>query len=122
MPISYRLDGDLNAIFTSVSGVVTDRDMVAHAGRVTTDPDIPAGARALVDFGGVEKVDVTAEGIRRVAEIFRMNSYAPKTAFVANSDVAYGMSRMFEFHRDDSPAEIRTFRDYGEAKQWLGLP
>ena len=122
MPISYRLDGDLNAIFTSVSGVVTDSDMVAHARRVATDPDILAGSRALVDFSGVEKVGVTAEGIRRVAEIFRANSYAPKLAFVANADVAYGMSRMFEFQRDDSPAEIRTFRDYDEAKRWLGLP
>lgn len=122
MPISYRLDGELNAIFTSVSGVVNDGDIVAHARRVATDPGILAGARALVDFGGVEEVGVTAEGIRRVAEIFRMNAYAPTTAFVANTDVAYGLSRMFEFQRDGAPAEIRTFRDFDEAKQWLGLP
>ena len=65
---------------------------------------------------------MSAKGIRQVADIYRASSYAPKTAFVADSDVIYGLSRMFEMLRHDSPEEIRVFRNIDEAKRWLGIP
>ena len=122
MPISYRLDQNLKMVFTTASGLVTDDDLIDHARKVCADSDVPVGARALVDFRDVQEVEVATETIHQVADIFRASTYAPKTAFVTNANVIYGMSRMFEMLRDDSPNEIRVFRVVDEAKCWLGIP
>jgi len=121
VPISYRIDKSLNAIFTTGSGTVTDADLISHAQRITRAPDVPSGAIALVDFTNVQEDSVSADGVRQVAEIYRARTYTPRTAFVAEADTIYGMSRMFEMLRSDSEEEIRVFRDIGEAKSWLGL-
>ena len=82
----------------------------------------PGSPSALVDFRDVQEVEVATETIHQIADIFRASSYAPKTAFVTNAEVIYGLSRMFEMLRDDSPNEIRVFRVVDEAKRWLGIP
>jgi hypothetical protein len=68
----------------------------------------------------VSEVQVTSEYIREVA---RSTSYAEgsRRAFVASSDVQFGLSRMFQILSDESPAEVRVFRDLAEARRWLGL-
>jgi len=41
---------------------------------------------------------------------------------VASNDVAYGLSRMYQAFRSESPLELRVFREMDEAREWLGLP
>jgi hypothetical protein len=36
--------------------------------------------------------------------------------------VVFGLSRMYQAFRSDSPAEIGVFRELHEARAWLGLP
>jgi hypothetical protein len=42
-----------------------------------------------------------------------------RSAIVAPSDRAYGMSRMFEVFAEESSIDVRVFRDFDEAKRWV---
>jgi len=39
----------------------------------------------------------------------------------APGDLFFGLSRMYEAYRQDSPVRIRIFRSLAEARVWLGL-
>lgn len=41
------------------------------------------------------------------------------TAIVADKDLTYGLSRMYEMMSDDVPTIIHIFRDIDDAKKWL---
>ena len=45
MPIRYRIDSSLNAVFTTASGLVADDDIVKHVRTVTTDSLLRGEAR-----------------------------------------------------------------------------
>ena len=44
-----------------------------------------------------------------------------KIAFVASSDAAFGMARMYQAFRAGSQASFHVFREMSEAREWLGL-
>jgi hypothetical protein len=44
-----------------------------------------------------------------------------RLAIVAPRDELFGLGRMYEFLRGDSPVDVRVFRERKEAELWLGL-
>lgn len=119
---SYEVDGNTRTVFTTVSGVVKDDDLLAHANTVVADPRIPPGSKVLMDFRAVTRFEVTAKALWRTADVFRGRSPFARTAFVANVDVIYGMGRMYQSIRaEEDSGEIEVFRELQDAKDWLGL-
>jgi hypothetical protein len=45
-----------------------------------------------------------------------------RMAVVARNDEAFGLARMYEMLRGDTPVEIVVFRSMPEAEAWLELP
>jgi hypothetical protein len=45
-----------------------------------------------------------------------------RTALVAATDEFYGLARMYQTLRGESPGEFAVFRFRREAEEWLGLP
>ena len=43
-------------------------------------------------------------------------------AIVGPSDITYGMARMFQAYRDDTPIVVQVFRTSDEGRAWIGLP
>ena len=46
-----------------------------------------------------------------------------KTAIVAPRELLYGLSKIYEvlYELSQAPADIKVFRNIGEARKWLGL-
>lgn len=42
-----------------------------------------------------------------------------RISFVAESDLGFGMLRMYETLSDNLPQEIKVFRNFSEAEEWL---
>jgi hypothetical protein len=126
MPIDYRVDRALHTVFATVTGALTDDELLDFAQKTANDPEFRSGLHELVDVRAAQVQQLTSRGLRRAAEIFSaFDSSRPspaRIAFVAEADVVFGMSRMYQAFRSDSPAEIGVFRDMGEARAWLGLP
>ncbi len=44
-----------------------------------------------------------------------------RRAIVAETDIKFGMARMYEMYGEADPTQIEVFRDMAEARRWLGL-
>jgi len=118
VPAFYFIDKEHRVVMSSGSGVLTRDDMIGHQNRLLKDPDFDPSFSQLIDFTHVAQVDVTPEDILFLAErhVFSRNSHR---AILAESDLTYGLSRMFEMIRDaKGETGVRVFRDRDEALAW----
>jgi hypothetical protein len=121
MPISYRVDAVRKVVYTTIEGEITDDEIFRHVGTIGKDPEIGRSFVELVYANPTSVAGVTSSGIKELANAFRGSAPIEKTAFVTSQDVAFGIARMYELLADESPVEIRVFREQAEAKTWLGI-
>jgi hypothetical protein len=124
--VRERFDAEHNVLFVIVDGDVQDEDLLKYAQRSAGNPAMPPEHDVLVDMSATRSLGaVQAETLRRVADLFTRTDAAPeqsRVALVSPHDVGYGLSRMYQAFRSDSPIEVRVFREMREARAWLGLP
>ncbi len=123
MPIRYHLDNELNIRVATYSGVVTDDVLVDACRSLLSDPSYRPEVYGLADLSSVERLDVSQQALLRCIDMYgpidAMGVHS-RLAIVAPSDVTYGLSRMYELLRgDNSPEEVRVFRDADTARHWL---
>ena len=122
LPIQGTLqDGVLHTVAT---GVVTDEDLIQYyAWDRILKPTPPW--RELVDGSGIEAMQVTFPGQRRLQDA--VSAYdrflkGGRVAMLAASDAVYGMFRMWELQRENLSYTVRVFRSRDEALAWLAAP
>src|SRR5690606_25614412 len=83
-----------------------------------------AGLRyQIIDLRQVERMDITAEQIQRIAEADREAAErgpGAKVAIVANHDLTIGLSRIYLIHARSDKLESRIFCSLDEARSWIG--
>lgn len=121
MPISYRVDTSLRLVFSRAWGVVTDGEMLSHSLALRADPRFEPDFKHWLDAGAVTDLQLTSEVVRRLAA---QTPFGPgsRRAVVASADFVFGMSRMFQLLRDDTPGQLSVFRDPASAHAFLELP
>ena len=120
MPVGYTIDLAQSLVLSRGWGIVTDRELLAHVRALTADPRFVRNFRQLADLRDVTDVQVTAATIR---EMVRLNPFwaGARRALVVTNDVVFGMARMYQILRDESPDELEIFRKMDGALQWLGI-
>ena len=124
MPISYRIDPARSLVLTTVTGVVTDNDVLAHKRALASDPEYHPSMKELSDVRGVTDLEVTAEGIAVMAGFDREHDDTERghrIALVASADVVYGMARMYQMNTVEADERVGVFRTLDEATRWLGI-
>lgn len=122
MGVSHRWDGERGILLIEMIGVPTDAELLALAEGVAGNPEYPTPRRELVDLRGVETTEVSSTTLRRVTEVFQAADRNPaqsRIAIVAETNLAYGLSRVYQALRSRSPLRLEVFRDYEEALAWL---
>jgi len=76
----------------------------------------------LWDFRGA-KADARYEDIRKIME-FSSSNYDPNwthkyTVLVADKDLLYGLSRIYDSLTPHIPSETKIFREFDEAVKWI---
>jgi hypothetical protein len=124
MPIDYDFDA-LNGILTvRMKGIVGDDDLIGYAEAITRDDAIDPKHDELIDLRELARPAASTDTLRHVASIFRDHERQPeavRVAFVAASDAAFGLARMYQAFRAESRTALQVFRDVNEAREWLGL-
>jgi hypothetical protein len=124
MTIQVHVDESRQLVEVVFAGQVTDSEFADTMNRYLQEPfaTLPLG---LFDLTDIASLDVAAESIRdaarRVAQHVDSRLEQGKLAIVAPRDLLFGMARMYEMLRDESPVEVRVFRERNEAESWLGL-
>ena len=122
-PIRFQLDPARRLRTAILTGVIRDEDLLSAYQSLLHDPTYDPDLDDLVDLRHVERLDVTGDAIRRLADMFSDTdpdaTALSRRAIVAPRDELFGLARMYQSLRSDAPEEVRVFRDYGDAIAWL---
>ena len=122
MPVNHTIDIEARLVRIVGSGVVTDDEMVRCVADLRADPALEPNMNTLSDMRDID-VAFTSEGVSRLVTVMRNSAdrrVAARAAIVVNSEVAFGMGRMFELRAEQADElSIRIFRDMAEALEWL---
>lgn len=122
--IRFRVDAVHRVRIAEFRGTVDDDELLGSYARLVEEPGYDPTLHDMVDMRGVDRLDVSAATLRRLVEMFApIEPRDPPTrlAIVAPKDHIYGLGRMYEMLSNDTPEDIRVFREYAPAAKWLGL-
>jgi hypothetical protein len=96
--------------------------MIRYRTRLSSDADFQAGMKILSDHRSVEQHQITVEGIYRsmeVDETLEAKLKGCKQAIVTQSDLHFGMMRIYQTMMRGVFPNIEIFRDKDAAEAWL---
>lgn len=120
MPGAFLLDEARRLVLSRGWGVLTDRELLAQARALAADPRFRPHWSQLADFREVTQLQVTSEGVRKLAEVSPFGAGA-RRAILVGTDETYGVARMFQMMRSQRQDEIEVFRERNAALEWLGV-
>jgi hypothetical protein len=118
MPASFTVDLARRMVFSRGWGVLVDADLRQTRRGVRATPGFEPDFRQLYDFSEVTEVGLTTDGLQDIARHSPFGRNA-RRAVVVNSEVAFGMVRMYQILSGRENWHFRIFRDRESALEWL---
>jgi hypothetical protein len=119
--MSYEISIDEAADIAQVTmwGTPTFEEMIEVLAKLTAG-DAFITRKRLWDLRNATSA-LSSNEMERLAQaaLARDKGGASRVAIIAEEDVIYGLSRVFEVYRESSEVKVRTFRDLDEAQGWL---
>ncbi len=120
-----HIDLDLGVGYIKHQGKISLKDLNAAVIDMSRDPKFESVTRGISDFTKARGV-LSSEDIRNhVTFVARHLSPSKKFkwAIIAQTNLAYGLARMFDILIDTKGLniELQVFKDPHEAKVWLGI-
>lgn len=114
--VEYRYDPERKLLLGKISGVLRAADFGDSI------PDVPIGTLELLDARGAEKAELSSSEVRELAERdMRGPDRISRLALLADTEVGFGLGRMYQTLSESMTTEVRVFRDENAAWEWLGL-
>ena len=101
---------------------LTDADLLESNLNLYESPRFMEINYELCDFTRVERISVSNEVIRKVAEMDEKASIRDpsiKAAIVTDSPLLHGLARMYELTGFENHWEIQIFKDVISARKWI---
>jgi len=123
MPVTYEVDEHQDRVLVHVTEEVSITDFNDLRARLQLDEAARVRAAVLVDLRDVTGFDLTA----RQLTSFAADRSAPlepgqKIAIVAPPGEGFGLSRLYQMSRGETPEHIRVFADLAAAEAWIAAP
>jgi hypothetical protein len=121
MPVTCQIDGANRLIHTKCIGSITVDEVIDHFRMLEQDPSCPDRLDVLLEVRkgtSVPKRDELREVVGEIARV-RGRVQFGACAIVADSDVLFGMMRMFEVFAEDQFRKTKAFRTVDAAQAWL---
>ena len=124
MPVTYKISPELNVAYMKAWGNVSVDEILTAGVKMFTDTQWENGLNILIDYRDTQEFAIKAEDVKKVVQQDRQNEPLfdkSKCAIVANTDLIFGISRMWEILSEDINIPRMVFRDINDARIWLGL-
>lgn len=122
MGIVYKTEKKTGIIITTLSGLVTTQEYLAHPQNLINDPNIKKPFLEIFDTRQVTELGIDIDEVksmsRQIHEISRQMK-GSKIAMIAGSDLTFGFGRMFQSLSESAGIEVLVTRDYEEGKKFL---
>ena len=124
MPVFAHLFPEQKILVSQFKGRLTGELLTSYYEKIISLDDGSTEYAELVDFRSVTEIDIESDTLSNVANkitsLYGASETKMKCAVIAGSDLAYGLSRMYEMGESPETIEIGVFRDLPEALDWLG--
>jgi hypothetical protein len=120
MSVNHEIDSERRIIFVTVRGEFRDEDLLSIYDRLRAEPKLEPDFGLLIDLRHAAGRSVTMSGVQTLIKRPLLLSPGARRAIVVETDLGFGMSRMYELSRGDLVQTIRVFRDVEKAERWLG--
>jgi hypothetical protein len=123
VPVCYTVDKTSRLIRTRCHGNVTLREVLSHFQALRDDPnsvgslDVILDLREMTSTPDAEEIRRAARGPDTLRGVLRFGS----CAILVNTDVMYGLARMWEMLVEESFTAVVVFKSAAEAEDWLLL-
>jgi hypothetical protein len=123
MPVSVVIHPARRVIYMRLAGSVSPEDILQQRQHASQDPRFDATFDVLVDLREADLSNLSGQTIASLASTSMLRR-SVRRVFIADSDVAFGVARMYETwtataHVGEPLTIVRTIE---EALQSLGLP
>ena len=119
MTAVYDVDPDRRIVIVTMTGAITDADLVAIHEHLRSDKTLEPDSALLIDLREAKGSKITSAGVRALASLPSVLSPEARRAVVVPSDLGFGMARMYQLWRREEAGSIQTFRAFDEARRWL---
>lgn len=119
MPTDYEIDLERHLVVSFAHGVLTEAESEDLYARLRRDPAFEPGLHQICDLSGVSDLHASKDFIQRLALTSPFDP-SSRRAFVAPSDLHYGLARMLEAYIELEGGDAGVFRSRSEAESWLG--
>jgi hypothetical protein len=120
MPVSIQIADQY--IVAHCEGELTVDDLFRLNQSLYSETDRSIAAYQIVDLTAVTRIVMSTDDIRRIADQDRsaVKSFGRITiAVVADKDLDFGMSRMWEAYAESPGIETGVFRNMSDARDWI---
>jgi hypothetical protein len=118
MPITYSLDQMNRVVRARAWDLISNEDLHSYYHKLIADIRFNRDFRELLDLSAVRDFLVDTYLIAEVAAWPAFHE-GTRRAFVAASDLAFGLSRMFAAYADCVGQRVEVFRETRDAEEWL---
>ena len=124
MSYAFRIDEHHGCIFVKWRGLVTLADSEMFLRDVEASPYFRSGLHRLHDYRSADYTFTVADirvALQETAMAGERHGFR-KVAMLVPTDLAYGVSRMYQMLSNDASQDICSFRNLDDAMAWLDLP
>jgi hypothetical protein len=124
MPLKHKIVSDLKFVYIKVSGEITADEIMLEGVRIFTDREWVNGFNILCDYRETTAINLTPSDIRRIIkqDINNVPLFdKSKFAILADKDLIFGFSRMWEILSENNPIKTMVFRNISDSLRWLDM-
>jgi len=119
--VELRVNEEKNIAYIKLSGLLSKEAILGAFDLTVSDKRYKEGMGRLWDFREADLSSLNSEAIKAMAQHslkFPLGINDVKVAFVAITDLEYGLSRMFEI-TSNAKTPICVFRTMDQAEKWM---
>ena len=125
MPIVYSIRHGEGLVVSRHIGAVCDQELIDSYRELFNQPDYDPCYNKLVDLRETDCMERSVKSLECMADLVKIGHACSmkrcKAAIVAPHDLSYGLARVFQVLVEDTPEEVRVFRELPKALDWLGI-
>lgn len=121
MTVRYFIDKQQKTVFTTLSDTLTLTESVEHHLRLGADPDYDPTYKEMMDMSELDSISLNISGIADLAQSCPFGSESNRAIYSTDKSLYFGLARMFQALAGGRHGNIRVFKRYDEALDWLGI-
>lgn len=122
MAIDFKYDQTNEILLVTITGQLDMAALQLAAQKIASSNEFPANVNTIYDMTKMDFSNITTEFEENVIKLRKqLDRGDAKIACVTPTDVGFGMGRIYEVLSSNLPQQVRVFRTFEEAINWIKL-